>query len=460
MALKHLVDLDLGGNEIQNVVLQNLGTAPTGVEGQIYYDTAANSVKVHTGSGFVRVGLAADGSTITESNGTISVGSIAISKVTNLQTSLDGKVDDSQVLTNVPAGAVFTDTTYTVGDGGLTQKNFTTTLKNKLDGIAANATNTEEPAINRGGGTPTLGTGVTAQEIRSLIGAGTSSFSGAYSALSGVPSTFTPSAHTHEIEEITGLDGQLNAKAPLASPALTGTPTAPTATGGTNTTQLATTEFVVGEIARVIDSAPGALDTLNEIAAALGDDPNFATTITNQINGKLSSTHDMTLTLAGDATGAATFTNMGDATLTVTVADDSHNHTVANVDGLQASLDSKLNESAYTASDILTKIKTVDGSGSGLDADLLDGQSSAYYRNYNNLTNTPAIPAVAIINVTGEAAPVAVPLAPVASKALVQVYETATMSLVMTEITQVNDGEAVITLADGVDYTVVATGRA
>jgi len=64
----------------------------------------------------------------------------AISEVTGLQTSLDGKVDDSQVQTNVPSGAVFTDTTYSVGDGGLTQKNFTTADNTKLDGIEAGAT--------------------------------------------------------------------------------------------------------------------------------------------------------------------------------------------------------------------------------------------------------------------------------------------------------------------------------
>ena len=71
--------------------------------------------------------------------------------------------------------------------------------------------------------------------------------------------------------------------APLNSAALTGTPTAPTAGSGTNTTQLATTAFVSTAVANVIDSAPGALDTLNELAAALGDDANFATTITNSI---------------------------------------------------------------------------------------------------------------------------------------------------------------------------------
>jgi len=51
---------------------------------------------------------------------------------------------------------------------------------------------------------------------------------------------------------------------------------------------------------------------------------------------------------------------------------------------------SKLDASSYTAADVLTKIKTVDGSGSGLDADLLDGQSSAYYLDGNNFINMPA----------------------------------------------------------------------
>jgi hypothetical protein len=74
--------------------------------------------------------------------------------------------------------------------------------------------------------------------------------------------------------------------APLASPALTGTPTAPTATAGTNTTQVATTEFVTGAVNNLIASAPGALNTLDELAAALGDDANFATTVTNSLAAK------------------------------------------------------------------------------------------------------------------------------------------------------------------------------
>lgn len=64
-----------------------------------------------------------------------------IANVTGLQAALDDKVDDSQVLTPVPANAQFTDsnTTYSVGNGGLTQVNFTTALNSKLAGIAAGA---------------------------------------------------------------------------------------------------------------------------------------------------------------------------------------------------------------------------------------------------------------------------------------------------------------------------------
>ncbi len=75
--------------------------------------------------------------------------------------------------------------------------------------------------------------------------------------------------------------------APKASPTLTGTPKAPTAAAGNNTTQLATTAFVQAAIAALVNSSPGALDTLNELAAALGNDPNFATTMTNALAGKM-----------------------------------------------------------------------------------------------------------------------------------------------------------------------------
>ncbi|EGO5943310.1 phage tail protein [Escherichia coli] len=99
---------------------------------------------------------------------------------------------------------------------------------------------------------------------------------------------------------------ETNKKAPLNSPALTGTPTTPTAQQGTNNTQIASTAFVMTAIAALVDSSPDALNTLNELAAALGNDPNFATTMTNSLAGK--QPKDATLTaLAGLATAADRF---------------------------------------------------------------------------------------------------------------------------------------------------------
>ncbi|ELR6245033.1 tail fiber protein [Escherichia coli] len=92
-------------------------------------------------------------------------------------------------------------------------------------------------------------------------------------------------------------------KAPIESPSLTGTPTAPTAAQGTNNTQIATTAYVRAAISALVGSSPEALDTLNELAEALGNDPNFATTMTNALAGK--QPLDATLTaLAGLPTGA------------------------------------------------------------------------------------------------------------------------------------------------------------
>ncbi len=75
--------------------------------------------------------------------------------------------------------------------------------------------------------------------------------------------------------------------APKVSPTFTGTPKAPTAAAGNNSTQLANTAFVQAAIAALVASSPAALDTLNELAAALGNDPNFATTMTNALSGKM-----------------------------------------------------------------------------------------------------------------------------------------------------------------------------
>ena len=75
-------------------------------------------------------------------------------------------------------------------------------------------------------------------------------------------------------------------KAPLDSPAFTGTPTTPTPPDDAAGLETANAEFVRKLLAALVDSSPEALDTLNELAAALGNDPNFATTVTNALAGK------------------------------------------------------------------------------------------------------------------------------------------------------------------------------
>ena len=310
--------------------------------------------------------------------------------------------------------------------------------------------------------------------------------------------------------------------------ALTANSTAISLGAATVATQSYVTTSVSNAIDALIDSSPGTLDTLNELAAALGDDPNFATTVTNSlatkatldtdvsfanvsvehlsstqiITGQVSSianhdTDDLTegtrlyytqarantaidarvtkifvdnlnidadtldgqngtyyldwtnvtnkpdpiLTINGDAAGTATFTDLGSATLTLTIADDSHNHIIGNVDGLQTALDAKADDTttitagagltgggsiganrtishadtssqasvnnslgnviqditldeyghitAIASTDLDTRFLGITAKAS--DADLLDGENGTYYLDYNNFANTPTL---------------------------------------------------------------------
>ncbi|MEB0106644.1 phage tail protein [Pseudomonas sp. MH9.3] len=103
----------------------------------------------------------------------------------------------------------------------------------------------------------------------------------------------------------TQVDSALSLKAPLASPILTGQPEAPTAPAGSNNKLIANAAFVQkavqDAITAVMDGAPGALDTLKELATALGNDPNFSTTILTALNGKAAKAS----TLAGYGIGDA-----------------------------------------------------------------------------------------------------------------------------------------------------------
>lgn len=82
-------------------------------------------------------------------------------------------------------------------------------------------------------------------------------------------------------DAVSGID--TSGFAPTVSPTFTGSPKAPTPVTSDSSTNLATTAFVKAVVNALVDAAPGALDTLNELAAALGDDPNFAATVTGQL---------------------------------------------------------------------------------------------------------------------------------------------------------------------------------
>ncbi|EKF3392540.1 phage tail protein [Escherichia coli] len=111
----------------------------------------------------------------------------------------------------------------------------------------------------------------------------------------------------------TTINNALALKAPLSSPALTGTPTAPTAAQSVNNTQIATTAFVKSAIAAMVGSAPAALDTLNELAAALGNDPNFATTMINALAGKQPLDNTLTNLSGKDVAGLLAYLGLGEA---------------------------------------------------------------------------------------------------------------------------------------------------
>jgi len=118
---------------------------------------------------------------------------------------------------------------------------------------------------------------------------------------SGV-SNWVPGTINSGVTSVNGSTGAITGLATVASPTFTGIPAAPTAALGTNTTQLATTAFVSAAVADLVASAPSTLNTLNELATALGNDANFSTTITTSLGNKLN-------TSGGTLTGALSITS-------------------------------------------------------------------------------------------------------------------------------------------------------
>ena len=176
----------------------------------------------------------------------------------------------------------------------------------------------------------------------------------------------------------------LNLKANLASPALTGTPSAPTAASNTNTTQIATTAYVQTELTELIGGAPGTLDTLNELAAAINDDSDYSSTLTTALGTKLVKSSNLS-----DLTSASTArTNLGLGTAAVSNTGDFLASSVTTISSGQAS--------AITANTAKTGISS--GQASAITANtaktgITSGQASAITANtakisYNSTAST------------------------------------------------------------------------
>lgn len=209
---------------------------------------------------------------------------------------------------------------------------------------------------------------------------GTASFDG--SANATITCAIDGSQHTHVMADITDLSAELSRIQGLVSGS------AVTSASKWTTPR---TLSLAGDITGAVTIDGSANATLN----ATVSDNSHSHTIANvaglqgALNAKLESTSNAatattlqtarSISLAGDVTGSASFDGGSNISINAQVVNDSHLHTLSTIVGLDTALAAKLDSTAYTASDVLNKIKTVDGAGSGLDADLLDGLSSASY---------------------------------------------------------------------------------
>jgi hypothetical protein len=200
--------------------------------------------------------------------------------------------------------------------------------------------------------------------------------------------TVADDSHNHTVANVDGLQAALDLKATLASPTLTGAPLAPTAAANTNTTQIATTAYVQTEITDLIDGAPGTLDTLNELAAAINDDASYSSTLTTALATKTAKTSNQSLGSAANAmtiSGNTITLARGDSTTdTVTVPDTNTTYSVGDggltqinftsadntkLDGIASSATNVTNNNQLTngAGYITSYTNTTYSAGSGLD---------------------------------------------------------------------------------------------
>jgi hypothetical protein len=254
----------------------------------------------------------------------------------------------------------YVDNTLTVQVANVSDLTATASELNVLDGITAS---TSELNILDG---------VTADAAEINLLDGLTASTAELNLLDGVTAT------TIELNYIDGVTSdiqtQLNDKAPLESPSLTGTPLAPTATPGTNNTQIATTAYADAAVAAIVDGAPDLLNTLNELAAAINDDENFASTLTTLAGEKVAKAGDtMTGLLVLSADPSA---NLGAATkqyvdAAQTSAEDYADGLASNYDASGSAATAETNANSYTDTEI--GLLTTD--------DIEEGSTNEYFTN-------------------------------------------------------------------------------
>ena len=221
MAIKFLNDvdlsgnLDMNGNQLVDARLSNSASNPGSPSaGQIYYNTNDNEIRFYNGSNWVNLSsatgditgvTAGNGLTGGGSSGAVTLNVVGGTGITAAADSISLDTATASALGGVKIGSRISISSGVISADVQSDQNFTSALKTKLDGIEASATNTADPAITTNGSTPSLATGITGAEVRSLIGAGTSSFDGAYSSLSGTPTI--PSAANDATITISAGDG-------------------------------------------------------------------------------------------------------------------------------------------------------------------------------------------------------------------------------------------------------------
>lgn len=239
MAKSFLVDINLNKNELQNAIIQNLASDPSNpVAGQVYFNTTTNRFRVYTGTDWDEMGTG--GGTVT---------SVAVSNAEDGGLSVSGSpITSSGTITighsNTLASAQTTSGLYPIKidkNGHITEYGTAVgVVSSSADGLAPAFSNANKDTSTDIANTDYLYDATTGKYQKLPA-----------TAFSDTTYTDGTAGYTLKAKQ----DGSGNVitttYAPLVSPALTGTPTAPTATAGDNSTQIATTAFVTSAISGI-----------------------------------------------------------------------------------------------------------------------------------------------------------------------------------------------------------------